>query len=146
MWQGGQGTGSTIKAKGWRAEPGLTGKTNKEVPPREEDRSLFGKLPPPPGKRIFTVHALQDASFARRQWLLCLLLFSEWEILPLLLQSVERGEATFLFCSQVAEPKGITSTSVTGENLKLSLGEKVCVLYVLKKGWNRYLVTGGSNQ
>ena len=66
MWQGGQWTESTIKVKGWRAEPELTEK-NKQVPPREEDQSLFGELPPPPGKRIFTTRALQDADFAMSQ-------------------------------------------------------------------------------
>lgn len=45
-------------------EPGVTGEMSKKLPPRGEDRSLFGQLPPLPEKRNFPMPTLQDANSA----------------------------------------------------------------------------------
>lgn len=48
----------------WGQSQGSLGEMSKKLPPRGEDRSLFGQLPPLPEKRNFPMPTLQDANSA----------------------------------------------------------------------------------
>ena len=82
----------------WGQSQGSLEKMKKKLPPRGEDRNLFGQLPPLPAKTHFPVPARQDANSAVNQWLLCLLFFlflMENVPLPSLLSSEEEKRCRF---------------------------------------------------